>query len=76
MERFFIGTCRSGKTVTSEPESDGLDSNEEIFDALAMLERLAIREIRKYGESDLFVSVYCTHLFAPPFFHDVLVGDV
>ena len=44
MERFTIGDSRSGKVVTSEPNLDGLETPEEIFDAMAMLDTIAVRE--------------------------------
>ena len=51
MERFTIGQCRTGKTITSHPDLDGLDTNDEIFDAMAVLSLLATRERRRKRNS-------------------------
>ena len=53
MERFIVGRCRNGKIVTSHPHVDSLVSYEEIFDAMAMLSILAVRELRRSNGSEL-----------------------
>lgn len=52
MERYIVGKCRSGKQVTSDPTRDNLKSLEEIFDAIVMLDVLAAREYRSFGDSE------------------------
>ena len=54
MVRFIIGTCRSGKLVTSEPDLDGLCSPEDVFDSFSMLEAISIRELRVRGATSTF----------------------
>jgi hypothetical protein len=57
MEPFIIGRSRSGKIVTSCPDLDDLGSFEDIFDAMAMLSVLAVREHRRDKNSDLATSL-------------------
>lgn len=53
MERFTIGCCRSGRITTSCPDLDGLSTSEEVFDAMAMLSAVAIREYRRNRDSEI-----------------------
>jgi len=53
MERFTIGCSRNGKIITSHPDLDGFSTYEEIFDAMAVLSLLAVREIRRDKSSDI-----------------------
>jgi hypothetical protein len=53
MERFIIGRCRTGKIITSHPDLDYLATAEEIFDAMAVLSLLAVRERRRDKTGDL-----------------------
>jgi len=53
MERFTIGRCRSGKKITSYSELDGFTTFEEIFDAMAVLFYLAMKEHRKKKNNNL-----------------------
>ena len=46
MGRFTVGQCRTGKTITSHPDRDALETYDEIFDAMAVLSYLAAREYR------------------------------
>lgn len=46
MERFEIGTCRSGAVVTSSPYQDEYRSDEDLFDAMAIVEAFVLRERR------------------------------
>jgi hypothetical protein len=57
MMRFTVGRTRSGKTVTSHTDLDQLSTSEEIFDALAMLAFVAIREFRRDMHSDLSIHL-------------------
>jgi hypothetical protein len=47
MERFIIGTCRTRKIITSHPDLDDLVTFEEIFDAMAVLTLLSVKEYRQ-----------------------------
>jgi hypothetical protein len=58
MERYVVGKCRSGKIITSEPEIDGLKAPQDIFDAMAMLDTLAAREFRRFGDSERVESLW------------------
>jgi len=55
MERFTIGKCRTGKTITSHPHLDGLETIEEIFDAFAALSILAAKEYRRDKHTDIAI---------------------
>ena len=57
MERFAIAHSRSGKSITSHPDLDRLESFEDIFDAAAVLALLAVPEARRNADGEL-----ATHL--------------
>jgi hypothetical protein len=58
MERFAIGTCRTGKVITSHPDLDGLTTYEEVFDAMAVLSLLAVLEHRRDEMSEVAYHLY------------------
>jgi hypothetical protein len=43
----ILGVCRSGKFITSDGNIIGLKSPEDLFDAMAVYETLALRALRK-----------------------------